>query len=91
VKSVTIYDPEPVTVQDLGTQVSSLALHGITETEPSQFFLRESDIGKPRAAVTVPRLAELNAYVPVKDLGGRAGQSLTPDLISGFQVRALSA
>lgn len=23
VKSVTIYDPEPVTVQDLGTQVSS--------------------------------------------------------------------
>ncbi|EJU06450.1 ubiquitin activating enzyme [Dacryopinax primogenitus] len=74
VKSVTIYDPEPVTVQDLGTQ----------------FFLREGDIGKPRAAVTVPRLAELNAYVPVKDLGGHVGQSLTPDVIRGFQVVVLT-
>ncbi|KAJ7675624.1 ubiquitin activating enzyme [Mycena polygramma] len=65
VKSVAIFDPEPVTVQDLS----------------SQFFLREADVGKPRAAVTVPRLAELNAYVPVRDLGGKAGQQITVDFV----------
>ncbi|KAJ6465614.1 hypothetical protein C8R47DRAFT_1180115 [Mycena vitilis] len=65
VMSVAIFDPEPVTVQDLS----------------SQFFLREADVGKPRAAVTVPRLAELNAYVPVRDLGGKAGQQITVDLV----------
>lgn len=73
VRSVTIYDPEPVTVQDLS----------------SQFFLRKENIGKPRAAATLPRLSELNAYVPVRDLGGQAGQSITADLIRGFQVVVL--
>ncbi|TDL29444.1 ubiquitin activating enzyme [Rickenella mellea] len=73
VKSVTIYDPEPVTVQDLGTQ----------------FFLREDDIGKPRAAATHPRLAELNAYVPVWNLGGSPGQDVTVDLVKGFQAVVL--
>ncbi|KAF8974646.1 ubiquitin activating enzyme [Flammula alnicola] len=74
VKSVTIYDPEPVTVQDLS----------------SQFFLRAEDIGKSRAAATLPRLAELNAYVPVRDLGGQAGDEITIDLIKGFHVVVLS-
>ncbi|KAF9055006.1 ubiquitin activating enzyme [Hymenopellis radicata] len=73
VKSVTIYDPEPVTIQDLSTQ----------------FFLRPEDVGKPRAEATVPRLAELNAYVPVRNLGGTAGQEITVDLIKGFQVVVL--
>ncbi|KAK0242946.1 ubiquitin activating enzyme [Armillaria nabsnona] len=73
VKSVTIYDPEPVTIQDLS----------------SQFFLREEDIGKSRAEATAPRLAELNAYVPVRNLGGKAGQAITTDLIQGFQVVVL--
>ncbi|KAF8742413.1 hypothetical protein AX14_004632 [Amanita brunnescens Koide BX004] len=73
VKSVTIYDPEPVRVQDLS----------------SQFFLRKEDIGKPRAAATLPRLAELNAYVPVRDLGGQPGQDISIDLIKGFQVVVL--
>lgn len=45
------------------------------------------DIGKPRAAVTVPRLAELNTYVPVRDLGGSPGQPITPNLVKGFQAR----
>ncbi|TXT08346.1 uncharacterized protein COLE_05270 [Cutaneotrichosporon oleaginosum] len=54
VKSVTIYDPAPVEIADLGTQ----------------FFLREEDVGKPRHEVTAPRLAELNSYVPVKVLEG---------------------
>lgn len=49
VKSITIYDPAPTTIQDLS----------------SQFFLRESDIGIPRDQATAPRLAELNQYVPI--------------------------
>ncbi|EFI27654.1 ubiquitin activating enzyme [Coprinopsis cinerea okayama7 len=73
VKSVTLYDPEPVTISDLS----------------SQFFLREEDVGKSRAAATLPRLAELNAYVPVRDLGGQPGQEITVDLVKGFQVVVL--
>ncbi|KAG7097207.1 hypothetical protein E1B28_004578 [Marasmius oreades] len=73
VKSVTVFDPELITIQDLS----------------SQFFLRVKDVGKPRAEVTVPRLAELNAYVPVRNLGGTAGQEITVDLIKGFQVVVL--
>ena len=44
VKSVTLHDDAPVQLSDLG----------------AQFFLRETDVGRPRAAVTQPRLAELN-------------------------------
>ncbi|OCH92904.1 ubiquitin activating enzyme [Obba rivulosa] len=73
VKSVTIYDPEPVQIQDLSTQ----------------FFLRTEDVGRPRAEVAVRRLAELNAYVPVRNLGGEPGQEITADLIKGFQVVVL--
>lgn len=73
VKSVTVYDPEPVTVQDLS----------------SQFFLRKEDVGRSRASASVPRLAELNAYVPVRDLGGQAGQEISVDLVKGFQVVVL--
>ncbi|KAI0320611.1 ubiquitin activating enzyme [Amylostereum chailletii] len=73
VKSVTIYDPEPVRVQDLSTQ----------------FFLREEDIGKPRAVAAVPRLAELNSYVPVRNLGGASGQAITIDQVKNFQVVVL--
>jgi ubiquitin-activating enzyme E1 len=49
VKSLTLYDPAPVAISDLS----------------SQFFLQPQDVGKPRAEVTAPRVAELNAYVPV--------------------------
>ncbi|KAJ2708175.1 E1 ubiquitin-activating protein [Coemansia sp. IMI 203386] len=49
VKSVALYDPAKVEVTDLS----------------SQFFLHEEDVGKPRAEVSAPRLAELNQYVPV--------------------------
>ncbi|GAO13184.1 hypothetical protein UVI_02025380 [Ustilaginoidea virens] len=50
VKSLTLYDPAPVHISDLS----------------SQFFLTPEDVGKPRHEVTVPRVAELNAYTPVK-------------------------
>ncbi|BAP70831.1 ubiquitin-activating enzyme E1 1 [Kluyveromyces marxianus] len=54
VKSLTLYDPGAVTLQDLSTQ----------------FFLREEDIGQQRDKVSQGRLAELNSYVPVKVLDG---------------------
>ncbi|AGO11050.1 AaceriAFR433Cp [[Ashbya] aceris (nom. inval.)] len=50
VRSLTLYDPGLVEVQDLATQ----------------FFLREGDVGQRRDHVTAPRLAELNSYVPVR-------------------------
>lgn len=34
----------------------------------------------------LPRISELNAYVPVRNLGGEAGQDITVDLIQPFQV-----
>lgn len=49
VKSLTVYDPAPALISDLS----------------SQFFLYPEDVGKPRAIVTAPRVAELNAYTPV--------------------------
>ena len=61
VKSVTLYDPEPVTAFDLG----------------ANFYLSEEDIGLPRAARCVARLAELNQYVPVK-----VTDSLSPEGMS---------
>ncbi|KAA1074144.1 hypothetical protein PGT21_008632 [Puccinia graminis f. sp. tritici] len=70
VKSVTIHDPAPTCQADLGTQ----------------FFLRDSDIGKPRDHSTQPRLAELNSYVPVRVLG----KELTKDVLKSFQVVVLT-
>src|SRR3978361_2290594 len=49
VKSLTLYDPAPAAIADLS----------------SQFFLHTEDIGKPRDAVPVTRVGELNAYTPV--------------------------
>ncbi|OAQ28961.1 ubiquitin-activating emzyme E1 [Linnemannia elongata AG-77] len=66
VKSVTLYDPAPVELTDLSTQ----------------FFLTMEDIGKPRDVVSRPRLAELNAYVPIRVLEGE----LTTDKLSQFKV-----
>ncbi|KAK9450887.1 uncharacterized protein V1518DRAFT_436873 [Limtongia smithiae] len=54
VKSITLWDPAPVVIQDLS----------------SQFFLSESDIGTSRATATAPKLAELNQYVAVSVLDG---------------------
>ncbi|CAI5704559.1 hypothetical protein KXD40_001478 [Peronospora effusa] len=50
VKSVTLHDDTPATMLDLA----------------SQFYLSKADVGKPRAAVSVKKLAELNPYVPVR-------------------------
>ncbi|CCH60861.1 hypothetical protein TBLA_0D03620 [Henningerozyma blattae CBS 6284] len=59
VKSLSIYDPTPIVIQDLS----------------SQFFLNESDIGKQRDQVSRDKLAELNGYVPIKVVESLADHS----------------
>lgn len=73
VKSLTLYDPAPAAIADLS----------------SQFFLHPEDVGKPRAAVTAPRVAELNAYTPVSI---HQSSSLTSDLsqFDKYQVVVLT-
>ncbi|KAF2162515.1 hypothetical protein M409DRAFT_27139 [Zasmidium cellare ATCC 36951] len=73
VKSLTLYDPKPAAIQDLS----------------SQFFLHPEDVGKPRAAVTQPRVSELNPYTPV-DI--HPSDSLTSDLsqLKRYQVVVLT-
>lgn len=73
VKSLTLYDPAPAAISDLS----------------SQFFIHAEDIGKPRALVTGPRVAELNAYTPVSVL---EDSSLTANLatLDRFQVVVLT-
>jgi ubiquitin-activating enzyme E1 len=66
VKSVTLHDNAPIQLADLGAQC----------------FLREADIGLPRADATRPRLAELNNYVPVDVFVG----ALTPDVVAQFGI-----
>ena len=66
-KSVTIHDPSPVALADLGTQ----------------YYLREADVGRPRGEVTVPRLAELNSYVPVHNL---EAAELSEEVLGKYQV-----
>lgn len=70
VKSVTIHDTGNATWTDLS----------------AQFFLREEDIGKNRAEVTLPRLAELNSYVPCSCYTG----ALTESYLKNFQVVVLT-
>ncbi len=68
-----MFDPEPAAISDLS----------------SQFFLHPDDVGKSRAAVTVPRVAELNAYTPVSE---HPGKNLTEDLsqLRRYQVVVLT-
>lgn len=70
---MTLYDPAPVEIPDLSTQ----------------FFIRPEDVGQPRAAVTAPRLAELNSYTPVNV---HPSSDLLSDTtaLSAFQVIVLT-
>ncbi|KAF7243862.1 Ubiquitin-like modifier-activating enzyme 1 [Varanus komodoensis] len=70
VKSVTIHDQGVAEWSDLS----------------SQFYLHEEDLGKNRADVSQPRLAELNSYVPVTAYIG----PLSEDFLSNFQVVVLT-
>lgn len=74
VKSLTLFDPAPASIADLS----------------SQFFLHPDDVGQSRAEVTMPRVAELNAYTPVKI---HPAKILTEDLslLRSYQVVVLTA
>ncbi|XP_037374228.1 LOW QUALITY PROTEIN: ubiquitin-like modifier-activating enzyme 1 [Talpa occidentalis] len=77
-KNIILGGVKAVTLHDQGTaQWTDLS---------SQFYLREEDIGKNRAEVSQPRLAELNSYVPVSTYTG----ALVEDFLSGFQVVVLT-
>lgn len=68
-KNVTLVDDEPTQLRDLG----------------SQFYLTETDVGKPRALACVSRMAELNPYVQV----GNKSSSQLKDLITNGGVTVL--
>uniref|UniRef100_V9KCN4 E1 ubiquitin-activating enzyme n=1 Tax=Callorhinchus milii TaxID=7868 RepID=V9KCN4_CALMI len=77
-KSVVLGGVKSVTIHDQGlAQWVDLS---------SQFFLREEDLGKNRAEVSQPRLAELNTYVPVTAYLGE----LTEEYLQQFQVVVLT-
>lgn len=73
VKALSLYDPAKVTISDLS----------------AQFFLHPDDVGKSRAEVTAPRVAELNSYTPVSV---HKGTSLVEDLsqLNQYQVIVLT-
>jgi ubiquitin-activating enzyme E1 len=85
VKTVTLHDPEPVTLRDLGTQVRYYPAMS-SHLTPAQFFLKDKDIGKGRAEATQPHLAELNPYVPIHVHTG----PLSADVLPTFQVVVLT-
>ncbi|XP_050429029.1 ubiquitin-like modifier-activating enzyme 1 [Adelges cooleyi] len=70
VKSVTLHDTVSCTFSDLS----------------AQFYLSENDVGKNRAEVSCPKLAELNSYVPVKSYTG----DLSESYIKQFKVIVLT-
>lgn len=97
VRSVTLHDQGVAQWRDLSSQVSDWRCWGAASLQvgfPSasnslalshQFYLREDDLGKNRAEVSQPRLAELNSYVPVVAYTG----VLTEDYLGQFQVSGL--
>ncbi|KAK3117326.1 E1 ubiquitin-activating protein aos1 [Teratosphaeriaceae sp. CCFEE 6253] len=56
ISSLTIIDDEPVTEENLGTQ----------------YFVREEDVGRPRAEAAIPRIQDLNPRVLVTSGGSLA-------------------
>ncbi|CAJ0951874.1 unnamed protein product [Ranitomeya imitator] len=77
--------------------VKSVTVHDQANTEwgdlSSQFYLREEDIGKNRADVSLPRLAELNTYVPLVILAGSTleQQIRVGDFCHGHNVKFIVA
>ena len=69
VKSVTLHDPEPANYYDLS----------------AQYYIQEADIasGKSRAEISIPKLAELNSYVPCSI---EVSKKLTEEIVKKFDV-----
>jgi len=70
VKSVTLHDTENVAIADLS----------------SHFYFTEADVGKNRAEVSLPKLAELNNYVSVTS----CTKPIDADLIKAHSVIVLA-
>jgi len=64
--SVTVHDDEPVVIADLG----------------ANFYLKESDVGKPRAECVLPHLKEMNPNVTVNIHSG----AITEDVLRHYSV-----
>lgn len=70
-REVAIFDPVAVTPADLA----------------GQFLLRQGDVGRNRAAASLPRLQELNAFVPVVVVPAATLVDLAcPDVLRAFAV-----
>jgi ubiquitin-activating enzyme E1 len=63
VHTMGLYDPQPTEIRDLG----------------SNFFLSQEDVGQPRASVCVPKVAELNPTVRVKEVA-----LLSEEVVAGY-------
>src|SRR5436305_962188 len=72
VKSLTLFDPEPAAIADLS----------------SQFFLHPQDVGKPRAEVTAPLVAELKG---LEELNGAAPRKITVKGPYSFSIGDVSS
>ena len=70
VKAVTLHDTDNAEIADLS----------------SQFYLSEEDIGKNRAAVSLNKLGELNAYVTTN----ASMEPLTEEMITKYTVVVLT-
>ena len=70
VKSVTLHDTETVEISDLS----------------SHFYFTEADVGRNRAEVCCPKLADLNSYVAVNFVS----EPLNEDLIKAHSVVVLA-
>ena len=84
VRGVVLHDDQPVDIADLS----------------SQFYFKESDVGKPRAAACASQLAELNNYVNVsvgsgsdcmQDVSQYACVCCTDDIYSDFKLKISDA
>jgi hypothetical protein len=86
VKSVCLQDTQVATTLDLASQVPFAgALCPFSPDSCPQYYILESELGKNRAELSGPQLAELNPYVQVRTDTG----PLTKELITQFQARTL--
>jgi ubiquitin-activating enzyme E1 len=69
VRRVDLLDDRPVTYADLS----------------SHFYCTDADVGRPRAAVSAPKLADLNPHVAVSVVSG----SLTQELVAQYSIVVL--
>ncbi|EMP26551.1 Ubiquitin-like modifier-activating enzyme 1 [Chelonia mydas] len=78
---VQMWGPKAIRVTTFMQRLRALEPGARPPLSLPEFYLREEDLGKNRAEVSQPRLAELNSYVPISIHTG----ALTEDFLSLFQ------